>query len=118
LAHFWVCNFGIFELQQRAHFLSRFIGTAGLASESKNGTLPYSRCEALPSGRTFPAACCRELQFSWLNRKNSGGALRSRFGGTIYNTTHIQKPSPKLHNVVRKVIFSIINDFGVNGTYF
>ncbi len=58
------------ELQQRAVTLqlvgalrrSRLNGAAGLASESTIGQLPYSRCEALPSGRTFPVACCRELQ--------------------------------------------------------
>jgi hypothetical protein len=33
---------------------------AGLASESENSHLPYGRREALPQGRTFPAACCRE----------------------------------------------------------
>jgi hypothetical protein len=41
------------ELQKRAHSL--WLAT-GLASESENGTLPYSR--------KFPAACCREVQFS------------------------------------------------------
>jgi len=55
------------ELLQRAHSpqvlpdgsASR---AAGLASESKNCKIPYSRREALPQGRTFPAACCRVLQ--------------------------------------------------------
>ncbi len=42
------------ELQQRVQFVSRFIGTEGLASESKNGTPHY--------GRRLPAACCTELQ--------------------------------------------------------
>ena len=41
-------------LQQRAHSPSRFIGTEGLASESENGTVPYSG--------SFSSACCRELQ--------------------------------------------------------
>jgi hypothetical protein len=36
---------------------------AGLASESQSGSVPYGRCEALPSGKTFPAACCRDLQY-------------------------------------------------------
>ena len=36
---------------------------AGLASESKNGKLPY--------GRRFPAACCGELQF-WLSQSING----------------------------------------------
>ena len=49
----------IFEPQKRAH--SPLLA-AGLASESKNSKLHYGRCEALPSGRTFPATCCRELQ--------------------------------------------------------
>ena len=43
------------ELLKRAH--SPQLAT-GLASELRNGKLPYGRCEALPSGRTFPAACC------------------------------------------------------------
>jgi len=47
------------ELLQRAHSPQL---AAGLASESKNCKIPYSRREALPEGRTFPAACCRELQ--------------------------------------------------------
>jgi hypothetical protein len=62
------------------------------------------------------------FEFSWLNRarseaerNNSGGALKQL---AIYNASHIQKSSPKLHNVVRKIIFSIINDLGANGTYF
>jgi hypothetical protein len=54
-------------------------------------------------------------EFFWLNRKNSGGALRQL---AIYNASHIQKSSPKFHNAVRKIIFSVINDFGENGTYF
>jgi hypothetical protein len=59
----------LLELQQRAHSPQLDFGelsrvAAGLASESKNCKIPYSRCEALPSGRTFHAACCRELQSS------------------------------------------------------
>ena len=61
-----------FELLQRAHSpkpvralrRSRLSGAAGLGSESKNGKIPNSRCEALPSGGTFSAACCRELQMT------------------------------------------------------
>jgi len=34
-----------FELQQRANI--------------KMEKIPYGRCEALPQGRTFPAACCQ-----------------------------------------------------------
>jgi hypothetical protein len=54
------------ELQQRAHSPQRAVAiaavarrrlAAGLASESKDCKIPYSRCEALPQGRTFPAAC-------------------------------------------------------------
>jgi hypothetical protein len=48
-------------------------------------------------------------------RNNSAGALREL---AILNASHIQKSSPKLHNVVRKIIFSIINDFGANAIYF
>jgi hypothetical protein len=69
------------------------------------------------------------FEFSWLNRtqclfssreaqperNNSGGALRQL---AIYKASQIQKSSPKLHNVVRKIIFSMINDFGANRTYF
>jgi hypothetical protein len=55
------------------------------------------------------------FEFAWLNRKNSGGALKQL---AIHNASQIQKSFPKLHNVVRKIIFSIINDFGANGTYF
>jgi hypothetical protein len=62
------------------------------------------------------------FEFFWLNRarseaerNNSGGALRQL---AIYNASQIQKSSPKLHNVVRKIIFSMINDFGANRTYF
>jgi hypothetical protein len=62
------------------------------------------------------------FEFSWLNRArseaerhNSGGALRQL---AILNTSQIPKSSPKLHNVVRKIKFSTINDFGANGTYF
>ncbi|UCD87754.1 MAG: hypothetical protein JSV01_08425, partial [Desulfobacterales bacterium] len=62
------------------------------------------------------------FEFSWLNRarseaerNNSGRALKQL---AICSASHIQKSSPKLHNVVRKTIFSIINDFGANGTYF
>ena len=47
------------ELQKRAHSSQL---AAGLANESENSKLPYGRCEALPSGRTFAAACCGELQ--------------------------------------------------------
>jgi hypothetical protein len=57
------------------------------------------------------------FEFSWLNRarseaerNNSGRALRQL---AIYNASQIQKFFPKLHNVVRKIIFSIVNDFGV-----
>ncbi|MDI6687213.1 MAG: ribosome maturation factor RimP [Desulfobacterales bacterium] len=48
-----------FEPQKRAHSTQL---AAGLASESENSKLSYGRCEALPSGRTFPAAYYRELQ--------------------------------------------------------
>jgi len=47
------------EPQQRAH--SPWLAT-GLASDSKLDRIPYGRCEALPYGRTFPAACGGELQ--------------------------------------------------------
>jgi len=50
------CYERIFELQKRAYSPSRQSGTAGLASESKNGKIPYSR--------RSHAACCRELQKS------------------------------------------------------
>ena len=49
------------EPKQRAHSPQL---AAGLASELKTATIPYGRCEALPQGRTFPAACGGELQFS------------------------------------------------------
>jgi hypothetical protein len=48
-------------------------------------------------------------------RNNSGGALRQL---AILNASHIQKSSPKLHNVVRQIVFSNINDLRANGTYF
>ena len=58
----------LLELQQRAYspqLTQRSedpaSGTAGLASESKISRIPYSRCEALPHGRTFPDACGRIL---------------------------------------------------------
>jgi len=53
---------GIIEPQQRAH--SPWLA-AGNASESKFDRIPYGRCEALPYGRTFPAACGGELQIPW-----------------------------------------------------
>lgn len=57
---------GLPESQKRSHSPPRDSGTAGLASASKNGQLPY--------GRRFPAAhrrqsygasatCCRDLQY-------------------------------------------------------
>jgi len=51
------------ELQQRAHSTSRSGGTAGLASESKNGKLSYSR--------RFPAASCRELQTAFFDGRKA-----------------------------------------------
>ena len=41
---------------------------AGLASVYKMSHIPYGRREALASGRTFPAACCRVFK----NREKVG----------------------------------------------
>jgi len=39
----------------------------GMRANQKMTNIPYSRCEALPQGRTLPAACCRELPFVTFN---------------------------------------------------
>jgi hypothetical protein len=55
------------------------------------------------------------FEFAWLNRKNSGTALKQL---AIFDVSQIQKSFPKLHNVVHKIILSVINNFGANGIYF
>ena len=68
------------EPQKRVHSPSRCSGTAGLASESENGKLPYGRCEALPQGRTFSVPLQRDSGELQSGRCQKRPAFLTRIG--------------------------------------
>ncbi|RLB80404.1 MAG: hypothetical protein DRH17_12025 [Deltaproteobacteria bacterium] len=80
------CYECLLELQKRAHSPSRQSGTAGLASESKNDKIPYSRRFPVPLERD-----CRELQKKHFRMARAFGV----YDGSLMEAIHLLKYGKK-----------------------